>query len=337
MIRLGLFVVIVFAICTIIIFFASIKLNLLHTKEQRNRIRKIGMSLNVIILVMSFLGAVSYKGPMDQLGKDKINLKTAKRENWSQGENKQYVERALKLYDIVACYPHSDMVSKEEFREALSMLPSNFIQKYIKFSNVVLEDDYFNPYIERLQLTYNLSEQKEYKKLYEEIDNGTFCWTDAMNDEDPERFTYQVKGNVVLCYCKQHKSLENILPYHLSEMKIVKELEKNGLQGLDGWLKEQENSGITVKTEDHQKIIINDEMGVGDETNINGVTVGYNDMCLTLQFNSSQGTRYRYLDDIKESVDKIGWSTNDVMADGYEKGILCHASNKTIKKVKYDG
>lgn len=326
--------VIVFAVCTTIIFFASTKLNLLYTKEQRNRIRKISMLLNIVILAVSFLGAVSYKGPVDELGKNKINLKTATREDWTQGENKQYVEQALKIYDIMAYYPHSDMVGREDFLEALSMSASNFIKEYTKSHNKVTSDDFFNPNIERLQLFFDLSQQNEYKKLYEKTDYGTFCWTDAINDEDPERFTYQVKGNVVLCYCKQHKTLENILPYHLYEMKIVKELEKNGLPGLGGWLKKQEDSGITVETKDHQKIIINAQMDAYDEENINGVTVGYNDMGLMLQFNSCLGTRYRYIDDMKKSVDKIGWSTDDIMEDGYEKGILCHATNTSIKKLK---
>lgn len=331
-IGLGLFIVIISVVCMTIIFFAFTKLNLLHTKEQRNRIRKITMSLVMIILALSFLGAVSYKGPSDAIGKNKINLKNATREDWTQGENKQYVEQALKLYDIIAKNSNSNMVSKKDFREALSTLPSNYIKNNAKSLDV---EDCYDKYKETLQLSYHLSEQKEYKKLYEEMNNSeSWCWSVAMNNDNYEKFTYQIKGNIILCYCKEHKALENILPYHLYEAKIVRELEKSGLTGLRAWLKEQEDSGITVETEDHQKIEIYVGQSDEDKRMIKGIAVSYDEFGLLFDFDSYQGVCYRYLDDMIESTRKIGWDTKDVMADGYEKGILCRAMKKTIQKVK---
>ena len=58
-----------------------------------------------------------------------------------------------------------------------------------------------------------------------------------------------------------------------------------------------------------------------------GIQVDYDISGLTFTFNRSFALQYQYLDNMNESVKKIGWTVHDIMSESYEKGLRCYVED----------
>ncbi|MDO4942378.1 MAG: hypothetical protein Q4E73_05985 [Lachnospiraceae bacterium] len=285
----------------------------LRTKKQRNRMRKTIMSFAVLILAGFFFFSVSGQGMEESIGQSKIDLQKVQNENWKTGEKKEYVDRALKIYDTLAKYQKMDM-TRDEFHKELT-------QNYMEWE----KENPSEYYDKQLGLSYFIKESKVAKKYEEQLKNGDDCY-----DSSDSGFSYEVDGNMLLVYCKAHHKLNDILPYRLSDSDLSHELEKDGLKGLCGWMKEIENSGETVKTKEGKKIKASHPEGY---TIFGNIPVEYDDMEITFKFDRYHASSYQYLDDMMKSVEKIGWKISDIMPESYEKGIRCYYTEQNQKQL----
>lgn len=284
----------------------------LRTKKQRNRVRKAILSFAVIILVGFFFFSVSGQSMQESIGQSKIDLQKVQNENWKTGEKKEYVDRALKIYETLKKYQEMYMTNDEFYKK--------LTQTYIEW-----EEDQSEYYDNRQSLFYDIRNSKAAQKYEEELKAGDDCYENSNGT-----FTYEVDGNMLLVYCDAHHKLSDIFPYHLSDSDLGRELEKDGLQGFCDWLEEIENRGETVQTKDGKKIKIPywDGYKIFED-----IPVEYNQTGIVFRFDGYHASSYQYLDDMIKATEKIGWNVSDIMAESYEKGIRCYYTEQDKKQL----
>ena len=272
---------------------------MVNIKRQRSRIKKITMALAVVILTVVFLLSVSGQGMADVIGENDLDPKKVQSEDWTIGENEKYIACAMNIYETLLKYQTGTyMMEKKEFREELT------------------ESD------QDQTLAYYIDDSPEFQKYKDQVSNDSFY--DSEQASFLKSVSYEIDQNLLLVYNNATESLNIVFPYHLSETSMVHELEKNGLTGLSSWMKKVESVGIKAKTKDQKEIIVPD---LGYSRMFDGIQVDYDISGLTFTFNRSFALQYQYLDNMNESVKKIGWTVHDIMSESYEKGLRCYVED----------
>lgn len=276
------------------------KATVLMTKEVRERRHRIAMGTSIVLVAVLFLVSVSYKQKAGAVGRMKQDLENMESQNWDMGVNEGYVNQILKAYNVAIKYnnnlPSASKFEKELWAVAEKSL-SGYDQEMMEFS---------------IEFFGNEKEGKE------GIEDDCFF---GMYDKKSSEFSYEQKGNGIYCYCKKHGTLSQIFPYHMYEQKWVKELEDQGLEGLADWMKRMEERGIEVTTKDQKKVRI---MESGGEKIFQGIQVVYDSGGIYFRVNRKQLKNYRYLDEVQTVVENRGWMVENLMSQGYYKGISCY-------------
>lgn len=264
----------------------------------KKRAGKITMGIALVVLAAIFWLSISYHQEAGAVGKRAFPVQEMKSEAIAQGKNESYIARALKVHEVLSHY-QENIISSAQYGKIL--------RGEQRYEDGDIGAIYFDPF-----------EDLRGEGYEEEPDE---CLVNVSKKALKEDFTYVQKGHAMICYCKKHNKISGILPYRMYEAEWVSKLEDCGLEGLGQWMKLIEQRGTVVEMSNHKKAVVSLDRSYNRV--FGGILVRYEYDYMEFTANPKLGISYRYLDQMQESLEKIGWTVSDLMTEGYYKGIRC--------------
>jgi hypothetical protein len=297
----------------------------LKSQKVRERNEKIVMAAACIVLAVWFGSSAIYQAaPLSAAAKElsQVNFKTAKTEDWSTGNNEEYINQLLTIYDTIEKYDIGEENFGKKYRTSF--------EKELRNLNKITDGS-------------SPAEVTELNWMFGDVQiEDDDCWYYYDIEEDKDDFYFKEDGYQIIAYCKKHDQAVSAYPYHLYDHPCIKELEeKAGLTGLGETLKNMEKDGFEITTVEGEKAKLSDYIGnpvIGD------ISILVGDDYVEFQYNEGLLDNYQYLTELNEKLKKDNWQNGVIYSKGYFKAEYIYLSDtsddnqddKVEAKVIYD-
>jgi hypothetical protein len=271
----------------------------LKSQKVRERNEKIVMVAACIVLAVWFGSSAIYQVAAPSAAAkelNQVNFKTAKTEDWSTGNNEEYINQLLTIYDTIEKYDIGEENLGEKYRTSF--------EKELRNLNKITDGS-------------SPAEVAELNRVFGDVQiEDDDCWYYDM-EEDKDDFYFKEDGYQIIAYCKKHDQTVRAYPYHLYDHPCIKELEeKAGLTGLGEALKDMEKDGFEITTVEGEKAKLLDYT---EDPVIGDISIIVGDNYVEFQYNEGLLDNYQYLTELNEKLKKDNWKNGAIYSKGYFK------------------